>query len=281
MEEQPVQNVSGISNTATELKSRTYNNQFKGSGRNIYLFFIFFSIVMFVLAPLCWLFIGLMLRRKLVVGPDGITIHYAFHKMHLGWNEIAGFGYDERDFMNAPIAFGVDGKKHRISMAFKLCPQKIGWRTNYIVDPADNLNRTILTELQGAQATYGGARTNNFAENQQGVPPAFTAVDLGHVMQGGKMTQSDISDIVYEWHTSKIVKFGGTILYLFWTGVIAGVYHVAGLIAWVALTVAIFASYQWYKRTKSDLAWNILQSLVGIILLVIIGFAIAGHYYVP
>ncbi len=279
---------------------RAYNNQFKGSGRNIYLSFIVFSLATFIFAPFCWFFIWRMLRRKLVVTTDGITIHYAFHKKRLGWNELAGFGYDERDFMNAPIAYGVDGKKYRISMAFKLCPQKIGWRTNYIVDSADVLNQATFSELQTALAinrndTVSVPQTTVALLQNVAVPVSslstpvaqpdasqpISAANLQHVMRGGKISQSNLAEIVYEWQTSKIVKLGGSILYLFWTGVIAGVYHVAGLVAWAILTIAIFIDYKWYKRTKSNLAWYILQSLVGIIVLVLIGFAIAGHYYVP
>jgi hypothetical protein len=285
--------------------SKTYNNQFKGSGRIIYLLSIFFSLGAFIFAPLCWFFIWRMLRRKVAVETDGITIYYALHKTHLQWNEIAGYGYDERDFMNAPIAYGVDGKKYRISMAFKLCPQKIGWRTNYIIDSSDALNQAIMTELQAglsvnkpspaivpniqAATAYTQSITTPLVGSASmpvptlpNVPPqVMNAYDVQHLMRGGKISQSSVADIVYEWQTSKIVKFGSFILYLFWTGVVAGVYHIPGFIAWIILTIAIFIDYRWYKKTKSEVAWKFLQSLIGILVLVLISFSISGHYYSP
>jgi DMSO/TMAO reductase YedYZ heme-binding membrane subunit len=109
----------------------------------------------------------------------------------------------------------------------------------------------------------------------------MNAYDVQHLMRGGKISQSSVADIVYEWQTSKIVKFGSFILYLFWTGVVAGVYHIPGFIAWIILTIAIFIDYRWYKKTKSEVAWKFLQSLIGILVLVLISFSISGHYYSP
>jgi hypothetical protein len=96
----------------------------------------------------CILIVYLIFRRKLVIAHDGITLHYALHKIYLAWNEISSFAYDDNDFIKAPYTYCVNGKKYRITMAFKLGTVNVGWRKGHQILSYDPVNQATMADLQ-------------------------------------------------------------------------------------------------------------------------------------
>lgn len=104
--------------------------------------------------------------------------------------------------------------------------------------------------------------------------PEFTNEDLksAHSYSIGavdpqKLTPQNMESIKQEWYSSKIVKFGASFLGLVWAIYIVSQYRWTGLAALILVLGGVAASYKWYRKTKSQLAWWILTALLSLVVL--------------
>lgn len=223
------------------------------------------------------------LDSKVEVTENGISIHRIRKNKFIPWQDIKSIDWRPGKFLWLQLTDGPvhaclilqDGNVLSINMVMHRTWTYFGGRSTAYVLPANPLNMSVMNELNALLETY-----NPQATSKTITPAEAQAIQNKDVtlMMSGQVTPEQVNEITTQARSSKIVRYGGAVLILFWVLVFSSVFARLvggwGIALPLIFVIVIFIVHRWYKRTKSPLGWYFLRLLI----LILIAAMVAANY---